>query len=91
LASFGNSSGPVPPFELGILAPKGSLYVTRPTLATYVAKREDLEATSKELFDIVLSGKVKIEIEQRYGLKDAAQAHRDLEARKTTGSTILIP
>jgi NADPH:quinone reductase len=91
LASFGNSSGPVPPFEIGILAPKGSLFVTRPTLATYVAKREDLEAAAKELFDIVLSGKVKIEIEQRYALKDAAQAHRDLEARKTTGSTILIP
>ena len=91
MASFGNSSGPVPPFEIGVLAPKGSLYVTRPTLGTYVAKREDLEATSKELFDIVLSGKVKIEIEQRHALKDAAQAHRDLEARKTTGSTILIP
>jgi NADPH2:quinone reductase len=91
LASFGNSSGPVPPFEIGILAPKGSLYVTRPTLGTYVAKREDLEATSKELFDVVLSGKVKIEIEQRYALKDAAQAQIDLEARKTTGSTVLIP
>jgi NADPH2:quinone reductase len=91
LASFGNSSGPVPPFEIGILAPKGSLYVTRPTLATYVAKREDLEATSKEVFDIVLSGKVQIEIEQRYGLKDAAQAQSDLEARKTTGSTVLVP
>ena len=91
MVSFGNSSGPVPPFELGVLAQKGSLYVTRPTLATYVAKREDLEATSKELFDIVLSSKVKIEIEQRYALKDAAQAQKDLEARKTTGSTILIP
>ena len=91
LASFGNSSGPVPPFEIGTLAPKGSLYVTRPTLGTYVAKREDLESTAKELFDVVLSGKVKIEIEQRYALEDAAQAHRDLEARKTTGSTVLIP
>ena len=91
MASFGNSSGAVPPFEVGVLAPKGSLYLTRPTLVTYAAKREDLEAMSKELFDIVLSGKVKIEIEQRYALKDAAQAHRDLEARKTTGSTILIP
>jgi len=81
----------VPPFEIGTLAPKGSLYVTRPTLGTYVAKREDLESTAKELFDVVLSGKVKIEIEQRYALEDAAQAHRDLEARKTTGSTVLIP
>jgi NADPH2:quinone reductase len=91
LVSFGNSSGAVPPLELSLLAQKGSLYVTRPTLQTYTARREDIEQTSKDLFDIVLSGKVKIEINHRYALKDAAQAHRDLEARKTTGSTILIP
>jgi NADPH2:quinone reductase len=86
--SFGRK---VPPFDPAVLSQKGSLYLTRPTLATYTAKRSDLEAASKELFDRVLSGKVKIEIGQRYVLKDAAQAQRDLEARKTTGSSILIP
>jgi NADPH2:quinone reductase len=91
LVSFGNASGPVPPFDPILLSQKGSLYLTRPTLVTYTAKRSDLDAMSKELFDIVLSGKVKIEINQRYALKDAAQAHRDLESRKTTGSTVLIP
>jgi len=91
MVSFGNSSGPVPPFELLVLAQKGSLYVTRPTLVTYTSKRADLEATSRELFDIVLSGKVKITIGRRYPLEDAAQAHRDLEARRTIGSSILIP
>jgi NADPH2:quinone reductase len=91
MVSFGNSSGSVPPFELAMLSQKGSLYLTRPTLMTYTAKRADLEAMSKELFDIILSGKVTIEIGQRYALKDAAQAQRDLEARKTTGSTILLP
>lgn len=70
---------------------KGSYYVTRPTLMTYTALRSDLEANSKELFDIVKSGKVKIEINQRYALADAAQAHRDLEGRKTTGSTVFAP
>jgi len=88
---FGAASGPVPPFDLGLLAAKGSLYVTRPGIATYIAKREDLVAMAAELFDVVESGKVKIEINQRYALKDAAQAHRDLEARRTTGSTILLP
>src|SRR5438093_216430 len=83
MVSFGNASGPVPPFELAILAQKGSLYVTRPTLATYVAKRAELEATSQDLFNIVLAGKVTITIGQRYALRDAAQAHRDLEARRT--------
>src|SRR5207248_3252566 len=73
LVSFGNASGPVPPFELGILAPKGSLYVTRPTLATYTATRADLEATAKELFDVVGSGKVKVEIRHTYPLRDAQQ------------------
>jgi len=91
LVSFGNASGPVPPFELAILAQKGSLYVTRPTLHTYTANRADLKATSHELFDIVLAGKVKIRIDRRYALKDVAQAHRDLEARRTTGSSVLLP
>ncbi len=89
--SFGNASGPVPPLNTGILAPKGSLFLTRPTLATYTASRADLEMTSKALFDVVRSGKVKIEITARYKLADAAQAHRDLEGRKTTGSVILLP
>ena len=91
LAMFGNGSGPVAAFDLNLLAAKGSLYVTRPSLMVYTARREDLEAGAKELFDMVKSGKVKIEINQTYALKDAAQAHRDLEARKTTGSTILLP
>jgi NADPH2:quinone reductase len=91
LVVFGNGSGPVPAFDLGLLAQKGSLFVTRPTLNTYTAKREDLEASANELFDVVKSGKVKIEIHQTYALKDAAQAHRDLEGRKTTGSTVLLP
>ena len=88
---FGNSSGPVPPFELGILAQKGSLYLTRPTLMTYTARREDLVATADDLFDAVTSGKVKIEVSRTYPLADAQQAHRDLESRKTTGSLVLIP
>src|SRR5512134_2263402 len=91
MVSFGNSSGAVDPIQPTILAAKGSLFLTRPTLNTYTAKREDLVACAADLFETVGSGKVKIEIEQRYPLKDAAQAHRDLEARKTTGSTILLP
>jgi NADPH2:quinone reductase len=91
LVSFGNASGPVPPFELSILAQKGSLYVTRATLVTYTATRADLEATARDLFDVVLSGKVKIEIYRTDPLRDAQQAHRDLESRKTTGSLLLIP
>jgi NADPH:quinone reductase len=91
MVSFGNASGAVDPIAPAILAPKGSLYLTRPTLVNYTAKREDLVACANDLFDVVKSGKVKIEIAQRYALKDAAQAHRDLEARKTTGSTVLIP
>jgi len=91
MASFGNASGPVGPTDLGILAAKGSLYVTRPTLMGYVARRDELLAASKELFDLVLAGKVKITPRQSYALKDAAQAHRDLEGRKTTGSTVLVP
>ena len=90
LAVFGNGSGPVTGVDLGTLA-RGSYYVTRPTLVTYTSLREDLEWMSKELFDVVKSGKVKIEINQTHPLADAAQAHRDLEARKTTGSTVLLP
>jgi NADPH2:quinone reductase len=91
MVSFGNASGAVPLFELATLSQKGSLYITRPTLVTYTAKRDDLVAGAKDLFNIVSSGKVKVEINHRYALKDAAQAHRDLEGRKTTGSTILVP
>jgi NADPH:quinone reductase-like Zn-dependent oxidoreductase len=90
VAVFGNGSGPVTGVDINVLA-KGSYYVTRPTLMTYTALRSDLEASAKELFDIVKSGKVKIEINQRYALADAAQAHRDLEGRKTTGSTVFKP
>ncbi|MBV8650731.1 MAG: quinone oxidoreductase [Alphaproteobacteria bacterium] len=88
MALFGASSGAVEKFELNILAAKGSLYITRPSLGAYTAKRADLLATAKDLFDVVKSGAVKIEINQTYPLKEAAQAHRDLHDRKTTGSTI---
>jgi NADPH2:quinone reductase len=91
LVSFGNASGPVPPVNLGLLAQHGSLYITRPTLATYIAERSDLEAAAQELFAAVLSGNIRIDINQRYQLKDAALAHNDLETRKTTGSSILLP
>jgi NADPH2:quinone reductase len=91
LASFGNSSGPVAPFAPGILAAKGSLYVTRQTLFTHIATREATQAMADDLFAVVGSGEVKIRLGQRYPLTEAAQAHRDLEARKTTGSTVLIP
>ncbi len=85
---FGQASGPVPPLDLGVLAQKGSLYVTRPTLFTYTAQRADLLATAQELFDVVASGAVKISVNQTYALRDAAQAHEDLAARRTTGSTV---
>lgn len=91
MVSFGAASGAVKPFYIGELAAKGSLYLTRPTLDTYTATRADLVATTDELFAIVASGVVKIEVNQTYALRDTAQAHRDLEARKTTGSTVLIP
>ena len=91
MVSFGNASGAVEPFPLTLLSQKGSLYITRPTLVSYTAKREDLVATAADLFEVVKSGKVKIEIAKRYPLKDSAQAHRDLEARKTTGSVVLMP
>jgi NADPH2:quinone reductase len=90
LASFGNSSGPVPPFSPGILAAKGSLYVTRPTLFTHTSSRERTQAMAEEVFEVVLKGDVKIRVDQRYPLADAAQAHRDLEARRTTGSSVLL-
>jgi len=91
MVSFGNASGAVPPVNLGILSTKGSLFVTRPTLATHIASRGDLVERSNALFDAVKSGKVKIETTKRYKLAEAAQAHRDLEGRKTTGSVVLIP
>jgi NADPH2:quinone reductase len=89
MVSFGQSSGSVAPLDTSILAGKGSLYLTRPTLMTYTAKREDLLATAQDLFGVVSSGAVKIAINQTYPLRDAATAHRDLEGRKTTGSTVL--
>jgi len=88
---YGNASGPVPPFELSMLAAKGSLFITRPTLATYTARREDLQASAAALFEVVQKGVVRIEVNQRFALKDAAEAHRALEGRRTTGSTILLP
>ena len=91
LVSFGQSSGKIPPVDLGILSQKGSLYITRPTLMTYTAARADLLAAAKELFDVVQSGAVRIEINQRFPLRDAAEAHRALEGRRTTGSTLLLP
>jgi NADPH2:quinone reductase len=91
MASFGNASGPVPPFAPGMLGPKGSLYVTRQTLFTHIATREATQEMADDLFAVVSSGAVKIRIDQRYPLADVAQAHRDLEARKTTGSTVLMP
>jgi NADPH2:quinone reductase len=91
MASFGNASGPVPPFAPGILGPKGSLYLTRATLFTHIATREATQAMADDLFAVVQSGAVKIRIDQRWPLAEAAQAHRDLEARKTTGSSVLMP
>lgn len=91
MASFGNASGPVPPVAPGILGPKGSLYLTRQTLFTHIATREATQAMADDLFAVVLSGQVRIRIDQRYPLQDAAQAHRDLESRRTTGCTVLLP
>jgi NADPH2:quinone reductase len=91
MVSFGNASGAVPPFNLGVLAQKGSLFLTRPTLFSYTSKREDLLTAARELFSVVKSGKVKISINQTYPLREAAQAHMDLEGRRTTGSTVLLP
>ena len=91
LVSFGNASGPVKSFDLGVLASKGSLYITRPTLMSYTATDAELKETADNLIDMVKSGKVKIPVNQRYALADAVQAHRDLESRRTTGTTVLIP
>lgn len=91
LALFGNASGPVDSLNTGLLAAKGSLYVTRPTLISYTGVRAELVSAAGELFDLVLAGRVKVGARQSYALKDAAQAHRDLESRKTTGSTVLLP
>lgn len=91
MVSFGNASGPVAPFAPGILSQKGSLFLTRPTLMDYTAEREDLLASARDLFSVVQNGAVKININQTYPLAEAAQAQRDLEARKTTGSTVLLP
>ncbi len=91
MISFGNASGPVPPVDLGVLTAKGSLYVTRPTLATYTAKRADLVAGAVDLFDVVASGAVAIRVNQTFPLREAAAAHRALEGRETTGSTVLLP
>jgi NADPH2:quinone reductase len=89
MVSFGQSSGPVEPFSPNLLAQKGSLYLTRPTLFTYTASLEQLQQSARELFDVVERGKVRVEVQQRFPLADAAEAHRALQSRKTTGSTIL--
>jgi NADPH2:quinone reductase len=91
MASYGSASGPAPPVDIGVLAAKGSLYLTRPSLATYTAKRSDLEIVAGELFDVVARGVVKIQVNQTYPLSEASAAHTALEARKTTGSTVLLP
>ena len=91
MVTFGQSSGPTPPVDTQELSKRGSLFLTRPTLFTYTAKREDLVATANDLFEVIAAGKVRIAINQTYPLREAAQAHRDLEARRTTGSTILLP
>ena len=88
MVSYGNASGPPDPIAPALLAQKGSLFLTRPTLFSYIATREELEHTAAELFDMVRSGKVKVEVGQRFALKDAAEAHRELQSRRTTGSTI---
>ncbi|HSO34586.1 MAG TPA: quinone oxidoreductase [Labilithrix sp.] len=91
MVTFGNSSGPVGPIDPRILAQKGSLFLTRPTLGDYVRTRAELDATARDLFDVIASGAVRVRVAQTYPLRDAEGAHRDLEARKTTGSTVLIP
>ncbi len=91
MVSYGNASGAVTLPDLGILAAKGSLYVTRPTLATYTARREDLLSCAEALFQVVMDGSVKVRVNQTFALKDAGDAHRALEERRTTGSTVLLP
>jgi NADPH2:quinone reductase len=89
--SFGQSSGPIPPFNLALLSQKGSLFATRPTLFTYIAKRADLESAAQNLFEVVSKGIVRIEVNQRYALAEAGKAHGDLEGRRTTGTSVLLP
>jgi NADPH2:quinone reductase len=89
MVSFGNASGPVDPFPPGILAQKGSLFLTRPTMYHYTATRAELEAAANELFELVENGTIRVEVNQRFALRDAAEAHRALEARQTSGSTVL--
>jgi NADPH2:quinone reductase len=89
MVTFGNASGPPDPIAPGLLSQKGSLFLTRPTLNHYIGTREELEESAKELFDVIASGKVKVEVKQRFNLRDAADAHRALEGRKTSGSTVL--
>jgi NADPH2:quinone reductase len=91
LVAFGTTSEPVPPFNLGELASRGALSITRPMLTTYAGKREDMDSMAADLFMMVGSGKVRVDIHQRYDLKDVAQAHRDVESGKTTGASILLP
>jgi NADPH:quinone reductase-like Zn-dependent oxidoreductase len=91
MVSLGNASGEIPAFDIGILSQKGSLYLSRPTLATYTATRADLEATAREVFDVIRSGKVKVEIRHTYRLAEAVQVHRDPEGRKTVGSIVMVP
>jgi NADPH2:quinone reductase len=91
MVSYGNASGAVPPFSLAELSKRGSLFITRPTLFHYATTSEELAPMAAELFALVAAGKIKVDVRQRYALKDAAQAHRDLEARSTTGSSILVP
>jgi NADPH2:quinone reductase len=91
MVSFGNASGKVTPFDIGILSQKGSLYLTRPTLATYTASRADLESTAREVFEVIREGKVKVEIRHTYPIAEAVQVHRDLEGRRTVGSIVMIP
>lgn len=91
MVSYGSASGPVDPVNLAVLTQKGSLFVTRPTMNTYTASTKDLQATAKDLINVITKKKVRIDVKQTYALKDAAQAHRDLEARKTTGQTVLLP
>ena len=91
MASYGNASGAVPPFNIGILAQKGSLFLTRPTLGNYTATREDLDTAARDLFSVIKKGAVKLKINQTYPLREAAQAHIDLQNRKTTGQTVLLP
>jgi NADPH2:quinone reductase len=91
LVSFGEASGPVPPLEMRALAARGSIYLTSPTLATYTQRRDELIASSKELFDVLARGVVRVSIGATWALRDAEEAHRALEARQTTGSTVLLP